>query len=184
VILGIPAWDRIGTGLCDEQPGGALVIAAGSPAVAAVAAAPATAPAAVAGPDQREPSGQLLPAQSELQLARPDGLPRVPRQLGLERAPVPADRIARAVLALRDDPLEIEVLDRMVLRPGGEAAFVGIPRGALGEGPRGEHAVDLEPQVVVKATGAVPMDDEPTAAARDSGSSWHRVRRGGEDFMP
>ncbi len=123
--LRIPAGNCLRAGLRDEEPGGTLVVDAGH----------ATAPAAVAGPDQREPPGQLLPAQPELQLARPDGLAGVPGQLRLEGAPVPADRIASAVLALRDDPLEVEVLDRVVLGPGSEPALVGIARGALGEGP-------------------------------------------------
>ena len=86
------------------------------------------------------------------------------------RAPVPHDDVAPAVLALGDDPLEVEVLDGVVLDVDGELAGLGVERRPLGHGPAGEHAVDLQPQVVVEAAGPVALHDEPARGAGPDGA--------------
>ena len=50
---------------------------------------------------------------------------------GVPRAPVPHDDVATAVLALRDDALEVEVLDRVVLDVHRELARLRVQRRAL-----------------------------------------------------
>ena len=82
-----------------------------------------------------EATGQLLATKSELELSRPDRLAGIPGELRLERAPVPAHGVPGAILAPRDHALEIEVLDRMVLRPGGEPTLVRVAGRALRDGP-------------------------------------------------
>ena len=119
------------------------------------------------------------PRSRSFELARPDGLAGVPGQLRFKGSPVPGSASSRAVLALRDVRLEVEVLQRVVLGPGSEPALVGIARGALGESPRGEHAIDLEPKVVVEAARAVAVDDEPAAAAGRIRASWLTGAGGG-----
>ncbi len=65
----------------------------------------------------------------------------------------------------------------MILGPSGEAALLRVAGRALRQGPRGEHAVDLEAEVVVEAAGAVAMDDEAAASARRRAGAT--VRRAG-----
>src|SRR5690606_7896426 len=43
--------------------------------------------------------------------------------------------------------------------------LAGIERGALGNGPARQHAVDLEAEIVVQAGGVVLLDDELQVAA-------------------
>ena len=112
----------------------------------------------------------------ELQLAVLDGLHRVGRLgLGDERAPVPHDHVAGAVLAARDHALEIEVLDRVVLDVDRHPPDHGVERRSLGDRPAREQAADLEPEVVVEAGRAVALDDE--AAARRSRPAGRLRRR-------
>ena len=116
--------------------------------------------------DDRKTPAQLLAVQAELQLAVVDGLLRVGcLGIGRERAPVPDDDVAAAVLTLRDDALEVEVLDRVVLDMNGHPAHGRVEARALGDRPRDEHAFDLEAEVVMEPGGAVTLDDEPTRSA-------------------
>ena len=85
----------------------------------------------------------------------------------LPRAPVPDDHVAAAVLALGDDALEVEVLDRVVLDVHREPPRLRVERRPLRHRPAGQHAVDLEPEVVVQAAGPVALHDEPATVALD-----------------
>ena len=90
------------------------------------------------------------------------------------RAVVPDDDVPAAVLAVRDDPLEVEVLDGVVLDVHREVADLRIQGEALGHGPAHEHAVDLEPEVVVQRAGPVTLDHEARRAV-----ARHRLGRAG-----
>ena len=91
----------------------------------------------------------------------PDGQPAVGLLLDeLVRAVIPDLDRAGAVVALRDLALERRVLERMVLDVHGEMLLAGLERHALRHGPRGEHAVALEAEVVVEAPRVVPLHDE------------------------
>ena len=79
-------------------------------------------------------------------------------------APVPDDDVAGAVLLRRDHALEVEVLDRVVLDVDRHPAHRRVERRALRDGPDGEDAVDLEPEVVVEPGGPMALDDESTGA--------------------
>ena len=117
--------------------------------------------------------------EPELELAVLDRLAPVERRrLGLPGAPVPDDDVAGAVLLGRDDALEVEVLDRVVLDVDGHAPDLRVEGRALGDGPADEDAVDLEAEVVVEARRAMALDDEPAApAARGRALVRGRLRR-------
>ena len=119
--------------------------------------------------DQREAAAQLLAVEPELELALADGPARIVGFLRLERAPVPHDHVAAAVLALGNDALEVEVRDRMVLDMNGHAPLVGVERRPARHGPAHQHAVDLEPEVVVQPTRSMALNDEPPAFRRRRG---------------
>ena len=154
VVPRVPARHVVGTLLVDQQPLLALVVLERR---AGGRAGPA------ARSDDREAALHLLARQHELELAVGDGGGRVGRlRLGLPRAPVPHDHVARAVLLGRDHALEVEVLHRVVLDVDRHPPDLRIEGRALRDGPRGEHAVDLQPEVVVQARRAMLLDDEPT----------------------
>src|SRR5947209_1659998 len=80
------------------------------------------------GADQHEATGQLLAVEIEVQLPAFDGPGRVVSSRRLPGPPVPHDDVATAVFALRDDPLEVEVLDGMVLDVYRQLPGFGVPR--------------------------------------------------------
>ena len=85
--------------------------------------------------------------------------------VGLVGPAVPDLHRARAVLALRDVAVEVEVLERVVLGADREVVAAGVRRDALGHRPRGQRAVALEPQVPVQGPRVVLLDDEPRGAS-------------------
>ena len=78
----------------------------------------------------------------------------------LPGAAVPHDHVAAAVLAARDHALEVGVVERVVLDVDREVPRRGIEGQALRHRPAHEHAVDLEPEVVVQTAGAMPLHHE------------------------
>ena len=98
-------------------------------------------------------------------LKRTEGEPPPERPIGdivherLPRALVPEHDDPRAV-ALGDDAFERAVLDRVILDVHRQTLVGGIDRGALGHGPREQHAVVFEPEVVVQMTGEMFLDAE------------------------
>ena len=161
MVLGVPA--RLGgvVVLVDEQPLLALVALEWSIGRLAGAAARA---------DDRESTLELLAVDAELELAVIDGLLRVQGgRLRFPRAPVPDDDVAGTVLLGRDDPLEVEILDRVVLDVDRHASGLGVEARALGDGPADEDAIDLEAEVVVEPRGPMPLHDESTGRAGDRG---------------
>src|SRR5207253_2825018 len=62
---------------------------------------------------------------------------------------------AGAILAFRDLPLEGGVVQRMVLDVDGEVLRAGLERHALRHRPARQHAVALQPEVVVQPPGIV-----------------------------
>ena len=126
---------------------------------------------AAARADDRESALELLAVEPELELAVPDRLARLERgRLGLPRPPVPDDHVAGAVLLGRDDALEVEVLDGVVLDVDRHPPDLGVQGRALGDRPGDEDAIDLEAEVVVEPRGPMALHDESAglAAARRS----------------
>ena len=146
VVLGVPALDGVLVALVQEHP---LLRAV---------------PLAAAHED--EPAVELRPVDVRVELAGGDGGRRVVRTVRLPGAPVPDDDVPAAVLLRRDDALEVEVLDRVVLDVDGHPARDRVERRPAGDRPADEDAVDLEAQVVVEAPGAVPLDHEAARGGR------------------
>src|SRR5690349_9130677 len=80
-------------------------------------------------------------------------------------AGVPHDHLAGAVLALGDHALEVAVGERVVFGRHGEPLLARVERRPLRYRPRLEHAVGLEPEVVVQARRRVLLDHEARLAA-------------------
>ena len=148
MVLGIPAADR-----------GLVLLLQHEPSLAAIVGI---------GPDDRVSAVEALAAQDELDLAlaKADAGGRL-AWLGLPGSPVPDDDVSPAVLLRRDDALEVEVLDRVVLGAHRQAADLRVEGRPLRDGPADEDAVDLEAEVVVQRRRAMPLNGEAAAALDD-----------------
>ena len=73
---------------------------------------------------------------------------------------VPHDHAAGAVVALGDLALETAVVERMVLDLHRHALLRRVEARPLGHGPREQHAVPLQPEVVVQPRRPVLLDHE------------------------
>jgi hypothetical protein len=111
---------------------------------------------------QRPAAAQLIAVEVEQELSLEETLYRV-----LQRRPcalVPQDHRPGPVLAGRDHPLEVAVLERVILDLHGEPLVGRVGGGALGHGPRDQRAAHLEPQVPVEVSRGVLLDaEEPSA---------------------
>ena len=116
-------------------------------------------PAPLANREQPVAARQALAVEGDLDLLL---LP----QVGLERALVPDRHGARPVLAGRDLAVEVQVLERMVLGVDRQPVVGGVGGDPVGDRPRGQDAIVLEPQVPVQPRGVVLLDDEPRLARR------------------
>jgi hypothetical protein len=122
------------------------------------------APAAATAADEREASAQFLAVEVDVEIAAFHHAMDVLAVGRFEGAAVPDDHVAPAVLTGRDDTFEVEILDGMIFDVLRQAARLRIERRTLRHRPTHEHAVDLQPEVVVKAAGAMPLHDEPAGA--------------------
>src|SRR6185312_14723984 len=80
---------------------------------------------------------------------------------GRPRTLIPQHDDAGAV-ARRNHAFERPILDWMILDHHREALGRGVERGTLRHGPREEHAVVLQTEVVMKMTGEMFLDAEET----------------------
>src|SRR5262245_37149633 len=80
-------------------------------------------------------------------------------------AAIPDHHRARAVLGLRNLAFERRIFERMILGPYGEPAVLRIVARLLRHRPALQHAVVLEPEVIVQPRRVVPLDDELQLAA-------------------
>ena len=84
----------------------------------------------------------------------------------LERLPhaaVPYDHGAGAVVALRDDSLEVAVLERVIFDFDRQAFVGGIGGWPFWNGPGPEDAVHLEAQVPMQARRVMHVHNQQTA---------------------
>ena len=79
------------------------------------------------------------------------------------KAPVPDDHPSRTVIALRDNPLEIFIIERVVFHHHGQPFYGRIQRDALRDRPALQHPLHLEPEIVMEGTGRVLLDDKNEA---------------------
>jgi hypothetical protein len=112
--------------------------------------------------DERPPAAQLVAAQLEQQLALVE-----PGRDVVQREPLPAipdDDGARAVVVGRNHALEVDVVDGVVLDVDREPLVRRVRRRPLRNGPRLQHAIELEAEVVMSAPRRVLLHDEPLPA--------------------
>ncbi len=112
--------------------------------------------------DERPPAAQLVAAQLEQQLALVEPGGNVVQRNPLTA--VPDDDGAGAVVVGRDHALEVHVVDGVVLDVHRQPLVGRIRRRPLRHGPGLQHAVELEPKVVVSPARGVLLHDEPLAA--------------------
>jgi hypothetical protein len=67
-------------------------------------------------------------------------------------------------LALGNDALEVSVRDRVILDVHGEPLHLGVEARPLRDRPAQQHAVELEPEVVVQSGSGVLLDHETELA--------------------
>lgn len=106
---------------------------------------------------------QLLAVQLELQMAFLEAESRI--ELGRPRAFVPDHDRAAAVLALRDDALEAAIVERMVLGRHRQPLLAGDQARPLRHRPALQHAVHLQPEVIVQPPRRMLLDDIGIAAS-------------------
>src|SRR5438067_11774686 len=83
----------------------------------------------------------------------------------LVRPPIPDRHRPGAVLALGDLPVEVEILERVVLGADREPILTRVGRDPVRDRPRRQRPVVLEPEVPVKARRVVLLDDEARLGA-------------------
>ena len=111
---------------------------------------------------------QSLALEDELELALGQGLQRIGTVLGRPETAVPHLDRAAAILAHGNDALEVTVVERVVFHFDGQALVGRIEGRSLGDRPGLEDSVGLEPQIVMKASGVMLLDDvaQPVRAWR------------------
>ncbi len=112
-------------------------------------------------PHQDETALQPLAVEDDLKVAFLQALMRIGPGLGLPIAAVPQHHRAAAILAFWDRPLEVAVVERVVLHLHGEPAVMRVDRRAFGHRPGLERPVELQAEVVVQARGVMLLDHEP-----------------------
>ncbi|MGY4356834.1 hypothetical protein ACVW0J_003327 [Bradyrhizobium sp. i1.7.7] len=100
---------------------------------------------------------QLVAVERELEVALLEAALGI---LGLPGAAVPEHDRAAAILPFRNRAFEIAIVERMVLDLDRQPLVMRIERGSLGDRPRLEHAVELEPQIIVQSRRIVLLDHE------------------------
>ncbi len=107
---------------------------------------------------QRPTPHQLRAAQLEQELPLFHALGRILQRH--PRAPVPHDDGARTVVARGNHAFEVGILHRVVLHVRRETLVRRVVRRPLGHRPRFEHAVQLQPEVVVEVARRMLLHDE------------------------
>ena len=67
-----------------------------------------------------------------------------------------------SVLTRRDGPLEVRIVERMILDVHGKMAFPTPKRDSFRDRPARQRAVSLEPKVVVQSPRGMALNDEPS----------------------
>src|ERR1051325_4773075 len=107
---------------------------------------------------------QLLAIERECEVTFAHAVARI--AFGLPAATIPHAYRAAAVLAFRNDAFEICVVEGMILGANRKAAIARLEARAFRHGPRQQHAVELQSEVVVEPARSVLLDDEAIAAFR------------------
>ncbi len=130
--------------MLDEQPVGAFT--------AAALAIPFHA-------DEHPAARQAFTGQGELEVAALQPVMRI--ALGNPIAAIPELHRSAAILALGNGAFEVAVIERMVLDLDRQPLDLGVERRALRDSPRLEHAIELEPEIVMQPRRIMTLNDEP-----------------------
>src|SRR5699024_3841591 len=90
---------------------------------------------------------------------------------------IPGRNLTGTVWALGDPPLEIGVLERMVVGLDRQTIVLRIGRRALRQGPGDEHSFVFEPEVPVQSARMMLLDDEAEIASAGAVSVGDRLIR-------
>jgi hypothetical protein len=133
-------------------------------------------------PHQMPAAAQLVAREPERQIALRERRVRIVERL--PRAAIPHEHRAAAVLALRDHAFERGVLERMVLGLDRHAAVARDEARTLRNRPALEHAVELEPEVVVQPASGVLLHHELEGARALAACATPRLGRAAEVPLP
>ena len=124
------------------------------------------------GADQVPAPVELLAIEVEREVALGVTLRRI--AFRAPEAAVPDHDRAAAVLAFGDDPLEISVIDGVVLDVDGEALFAGVETWPLGYRPALEHTPEFQPEIVMQPAGRMLLNHEaePLAGRLRKLAAW------------
>ncbi len=103
---------------------------------------------------------ESLSLEPEFELTRAQLLGSGPAALGAPEAAVPELHGSAPIFATRDRPLEVSVVEGMVLHFHRQAFLSGIQRRSARHGPGSEDSVQLEPQIVMKPPRGMLLNDE------------------------
>ena len=116
--------------------------------------------------DKMPAAMELLAVELELEMAFRIALVRITNRF--PAAAIPDDHRAAAILALRDRALELTVLEGMILHVHRKALLARDQARTARHRPALQHAVQLQPEIVVQAPGSVFLDDVAVALAGDA----------------
>ena len=104
---------------------------------------------------------KLEPVKLEQELALGQTLNRIFHRN--PAAAVPHDHRTGSVIPLRNQSLEIAILQGMILYVDREPFIRSVVRRALGHRPGTEHAVHLQPEIEMQPASGMLVDDEQAA---------------------
>jgi hypothetical protein len=84
-------------------------------------------------------------------------------------APVPHYHRTSPVVSLRNEPLEVPVLQGMILDENRQPLIRHVVRGTLRNSPGAEYPIHFEPQIEVQVPGGVLVDHEQAAGLTVTG---------------
>ena len=76
-------------------------------------------------------------------------------------AAIPNQYRPRSIFSLGNHTLEIGIFERVILDLHSEPLYPWIEARSFRQGPTLEHAVELQPEIVVQAPRGMLLDDEP-----------------------
>src|SRR5262249_52702362 len=99
---------------------------------------------------------------------------------------IPHHDCASAIMTFRDDPFEVQILQRMILRRHRQTLVPFGVRRPFRHSPRFQHSVHLETKVVMQMTGSVLLNHKTAPAALPAGSNtrWGGLTRLREVAFP
>jgi hypothetical protein len=95
-------------------------------------------------------------------------------------AAIPNHDCAAAILAFRNSAFEVAVVQRVVFDLDRKSLVMRVERGAFGDGPGFEDAIELKPQVIMKVRCGMFLNDKAGPNSIFDFGICARLRRFGE----